>query len=73
METISDQVSNAGPDATEEHDWRDMLWAAEENIKAASRMEIDDRFAGAKMHRNRVSAIDHAIEALQEAKDLLCR
>ena len=75
-ETLPDQTSNAGPESQQDMDWWDLLWVADENIKAAKRTEQDGynySAPGAKRNRSRIAAIDHAIEALQEAKELLCR
>ena len=73
FEPLPDRASNAGPEP-QELDWRDLLWVAEEDIAAARRMEIDIRFDGnAKRNRDRIAAIDAAMNALKEAKELLCR
>jgi hypothetical protein len=74
--TIPDQTSNAGPDVTEDLDWLDYLWVADEDIKAARNTEQDGyNYAapGAKLNRSRIACIDRAIEALNNAKELLCR
>ena len=76
-ETIPEQTSNAGPEyriAAEECDWRDFLWAADEDIRAARRMEQScESMDGSKRNASRIAAIDNAIEALQESRRLLCR
>ena len=73
-ETIPDRASNGGPEnATADMDWRDLLWAADEDIRAAKRMEQScESIDGAKRNRNRIVAIESAIEALQQAKEMLC-
>jgi hypothetical protein len=72
LESLPDRASNAGPEP-QELDWRDLLWAAEENLTAARRMEIDIRLdSNAKRNRSRIAAINAAMNALQEAKELLC-
>lgn len=76
MINIPDRASNAGPESSEDLDWRDQLWVADENVAAARRMEQDSfdyEAAGEKRNRSRIEAINHAIAALQEARELLCR
>ena len=73
-ESLPDRASNAGPEPAWPADWRDWLCIAEENCAAARRMEIDIRFdSNAKRNRDRIAAIDAALDALQTAKELLCR
>jgi hypothetical protein len=72
---LPNRASDAGPEPIEELDWRDYLYVAGEDVQAAGRIESDIRFdAPEGRNRNRIEAIDHAIAALQEAKELLlCR
>ena len=73
-ETIPDRASNGGPEnATADMDWRDLLWVADENIKAAKNMMSEPFMSPVRANRNRIAAIESAIEALQQAKELLCR
>ncbi len=73
-EMIPDRASNAGPEPTPALDWRDYLDFAGENVRAAGRIEIDDRFRKpADRNRNRISAINYAIEQLERAKEELCK
>ena len=75
-ESLPDRASNAGPEPawSADADWRDWLCIAEEDISAARRMEIDIRFdSNAKRNRSRIAAINAAMDALQAAKELLCR
>ena len=71
-----DRASDSGPDRrpdpSELSDWRSWLYVAEENCAAARRMEKDTRFdSEERRNRHRIAAINAAMEALQEAKDLL--
>jgi hypothetical protein len=73
-ESLPDRASNAGPEPAWRNDWRDWLCIAEEDIAAARRMEKDTRFGSdAGRNRNRIAAINAAMDALQAAKELLCR
>jgi len=74
--TIPDRTSNAGPDREDRRDWRDWLSEAEEASARARRTMTAVCFPDASGEiRNalRIRHIDEAMEALQEAKELLCR
>lgn len=69
MESTPDRVSNAGPDAPEIHqDWCSLLIDAEDTIRDARRCYRDDPMVQLKL---RQSAIDEAIETLQQARAAL--
>lgn len=59
--TLPSRASDAGPE-DQPHDWYDWLWLATEDCADARR--TDDV-------RTRQRLIDHAIEALQNARGLL--
>ncbi len=69
METLPNQVSNAGPDSSDsEMDWRDFLTAAVDDIRDARRLDHDDLKV---QYARRASAITDAIAQLQQALDKL--
>jgi hypothetical protein len=73
---IPDQTSNAGPDREDKRDWRDWLYEAEEASARARRAmtatTVPDA-AGEFRNALRLRHISEAMEALQQAKELLCR
>ena len=75
-ETIPDRASNAGPEPEAPMDWRDCIDEARDEARSASRaMAVPSRpdLPGVCANQLRIAAIDRAIEALQSAKELLCR
>lgn len=78
-ETIPDQTSNAGPvSRRSSHDWRDYLDFASDAIRAAEKAEtvyheLPRNNTPQSINRDRIAAIDSAIELLQKAKEELCR
>ena len=77
MESIPDRESNAGPrSATAEMDWRDYLYEAEEAAARARRAETCPTWMPGQSdirNRKRLDHIQAAMDALQAAKELLCR
>lgn len=75
--TVPDRASNAGPESQEPpKDWMDWLFDAEDACRDARNAETQpynsprDRAWG---NRARIRAIERAVAALQEARELLCR
>jgi hypothetical protein len=66
MENLPNRASDGGPEE-QQRDWRDWLYEAEDACKRARRAEWS--YANAARLRH----IQDAMEALHEAKELLCR
>ena len=67
---LPNRASDAGPEAQEQLDWRDHCYIAEEYSASARRTMSGGRLG---WNRDRIAKIDLAIEALQSARELLCR
>ena len=62
------EVYSDGHDCTANYDWIDWMYVAEENVKAATRIENHDPKI---QRRARLIAIEHAEAALAKAKEAL--
>jgi hypothetical protein len=75
-ESLPARASDGGPDREDRRDWRDWLYQAEEASARARRAmtatSVPDA-AGEFRNALRLRHISEAMEALQQAKELLCR
>ena len=70
---LPNRASDAGPEAQEQLDWRDHCYTAEEYSASARRTMSGAVLESRYRNRDRIAKIDRAIEALQSARELLCR
>jgi hypothetical protein len=76
MENLPDRASDSGPEPQQDRDWRDWLYEAEESCTRARRAETSATWTPGQAeirNRLRLRHIQDAMDALQRAKELLCR
>ena len=71
-ESLPARASDSGPDAQEPLDWRDQIDEAIDSARRAARAESLLGNTPAERNRERVRHINAAMDALLEARGLLC-
>jgi hypothetical protein len=69
---IPNRASDSGPEP-QEFDWRDWIDNARDFANVASKTEAQAGASAETRNRHRIAYINRALDALLEAKELLCR